>query len=225
MLTVAQAAERLGVSRHEVHRLVARGDLTAERAGSVFLLHEDELRRRNAVAKGRGRLWSPVTAWAAVELLDGASTRLIDQPRTSRLRARLRTLSAEEVHRLAGRRAATHRFHASSRARSLLEAALRPAGVSVVAQPEAARRFGLTGVEREGRLEGYLEGDLDCLVRRCRLTSDAGGEVTVRQVPPDLGLGDVWGCVPLTALDLMDSVDPRERARGRDVLDELLQGV
>lgn len=225
MLTVAQAADRLGVSRHEVHRLVARGDLTAERVGSVFLLHEKELRRRSAVAKGRGRLWSPATAWAAVQLLDGRPTHLIDQPRTSRLTARLRSLSAEEVHRLAGRRATTHRFHAPPRARALLEAALRPAGVSVVAQPEAARRFGLAGVEQDGRIEGYLVGDLTRLVRRCRLRSDAGGEVTVRHLPSDLGLVDVWGSVPLTALDLMDSADPRERARGRDVLDELLGGV
>ena len=44
-LTTAQAGERLGLAARTVRRYIASGDLPAERAGHMYLIHPDHLNR------------------------------------------------------------------------------------------------------------------------------------------------------------------------------------
>lgn len=46
MLTITQAAERLGVRRERVWQLVKRGQLKAERFGSVWAVDEKSVQER-----------------------------------------------------------------------------------------------------------------------------------------------------------------------------------
>jgi excisionase family DNA binding protein len=46
MLSTAQAAERLGITRQAVFNLIQRGALTADRVGRAWLVHEDSVERR-----------------------------------------------------------------------------------------------------------------------------------------------------------------------------------
>lgn len=226
LLTVGEAAERLGVSDRHVRRLAEEGDMPARRLGESWFIDERALTRRVRRAPGTGRTWAPQTAWAAVDLLTGGNGRaLLDQPRISRLRSRLRTLTAPEMHRLAENRAQPHRFHASPRARVKLADVLVASGVSALEQQDLARRFGLAPVEGSQRVEGYLLGDFEALQSRLRLDPSAEGEVVIRHVPVHVDPSALLGTETVVALDLMDSDDVRERAAGREVLDRLLHRV
>lgn len=226
LLTVREAAERLGVSDRHVRRLAEEGDVPAHRLGESWFIDERALTRRARRAPGAGRTWAPRTAWAAVDLLTGGNGRdFLDQPRISRLRSRLHTLTAVEMHRLAEKRARPHRFHASPRARAKLADALVASGVSALEQTDLARRFGLAAVEGSQRVEGYLLGDLEALRLRLRLNPSAGGEVVIRHMPADVDPSALLDTEAVVALDLMDSDDVRERAAGREALDRLLHRV
>lgn len=226
LLTVGEAAERLKVSDRYVRRLVEDGDVPARRLGESWFIDERALARRARRAPGIGRTWAPRTAWAAVDLLAGGNGRaFLDQPRISRLRSRLRTLTAAEMHRLAENRARPHRFHASPRARAKLADVLVPSGVSALDQSDLARRFGLAAVEGNQREEGYLLGDLEALQSRLRLDASAAGEVVIRHIPAPVYPSALLRTETVVALDLMDSDDVRERAAGREALERLLHRV
>lgn len=226
LLTVGEAAERLGVSDRYVRRLAEDGDVPARRLGDSWLIDERALARRVRRTPGTGRTWAPRTAWAAVDLLTGGNGRaFLDQPRISRLRSRLRTLTAPEMHRLAENRARPHRIHASPRARSKLADVLVPSGVAALEQSDLARRFGLAAVEGSQRVEGYLLGDFEALQSRLRLDPSAEGEVVIRHVPANVDPSALLGTETVVALDLMDSDNVRERAAGREALDRLLHRV
>ncbi len=96
-ITVADAAERLGVSAHEVRRLVEAGTLSAERVGRMLLLDERSVMRRARAHVGRGRTLAPGTAWAALWEASGERAGWLDRGARSRLRSWLRTRSPEHI--------------------------------------------------------------------------------------------------------------------------------
>lgn len=225
MLTTAEAAELLGVSPREVRRLSSTGVLTGWRVGSTLLIDSADVHRRQRQSRRPGRTWSARTAWSALAMLSGSATDLIDQPRRSRLLARLRSLDATQFHALAIHRAESMRFHASERAVGRVMAALVPTGVSAIADEATAGGFGLAAVTVETRVDGYLRGGLESLIARARLTPEASGNVTVRLLPDGLTVDHLLGGRPVVALDLMDSDDVRERASGREILEGLLRAL
>lgn len=95
-IVTQEAASQLGVSQRQVQRL-ARGGRFVSRtvAGRTVLAG------RSLVAvsrsRGRGRRWDDRTVAAAAELLDSGSTESIEGSQRSRLRARLRTISVQEL--------------------------------------------------------------------------------------------------------------------------------
>lgn len=211
------------ISPREVRRLSANGALAGLNSGGVLTFEQTDVYRLMRTPRRAGRIWSPRTAWAALEMLSGWQTTLVDQPRRSRLLAKLRSIDAEQFHRLASNRAKVHRFHASERGLTRLVRYLEPTGISGVADEVRARRFGLAAMPVEDRVEGYFQDGLEDLIRRCHLKPDPIGNVTIRTTS-DLGIIErALGSVPLIAVDLMDSDEVRERARGRDVLEESLR--
>lgn len=226
MVTTHNASEILEVSPGEVRRLSASGTLQPVKIGGRLLFDTNQIQRIKRMHRTAGRAWSTRTAWAAVELLGGKGTALIDQPRTSRLRSQLRDMDALRFHGLARGRCHTSRYHASPRALDRLTALAHPTGVSVLATDGGARRFGMAAVTTEHRFDGYVLGDkVDMAVNRCRLRLDPAGNVTLRALDA-AGLADrVLGSDALVSLDLMDSDDVRERAAGREMLDRLLDAL
>lgn len=225
-VTVQEAAASLGVTPREVRRLIQQGDLPAVRFGATLVVSSRDVARRQREAVSPGRIWAPQTAWAALDLLQGgAADGMLDQPRRSRLRSRLRGLDGAQIHRLAGRRARIHRFHASPRALALVRGELVPAGASALAdEASAASRFGLTPASSASSADGYFRGDLSGLVSALRLVPDSSGQTVIRHLAEGLILPREFGDAVI-AVDLMDSDDPREREGGRSMLDELVARV
>lgn len=125
------------------------------------------------------------------------------------------TLSAEDVVARARNRATVHRFAG-------LDAAVRRAASEVIDTGSAATRLGLTASRR---VEGYLAiEDLEGLVRRYRLHDDLDGTLTLHATSFDLDTVRILAeqGVVLTALDLAESLDPRERDAGLDALTSYL---
>ena len=64
-VSVAQAAERLGVSVPRIHQRIADGSLSAERIGSQWAVDERSLLRIQERSKA-GRPYSARSAWAVI---------------------------------------------------------------------------------------------------------------------------------------------------------------
>lgn len=214
LLAVSEAAERLGVSTRQVQHLVARGGLRQVARG---VLDETSVDRLLAVRGGsHKRAWSEATAWGAVSLLSGAEAEWMGESQRSRLKGRLRRLSAAELVERARERAEVTRYRAHSRAGQYLLGEL-------VYATDVAGRLGLAATND---IDGYLAADdLAGVVARHGLIRDDEGRVTLRATSMDLDAVRDLGkrSVVLAALDLAESLDVRERRAGLDALDRALE--
>lgn len=209
VLSTRDAAERLHLSPRQVQRLVAHGDLRQPVRG---VLDADSVDRYEAAARGaRRRPWSPETAWAAVALLSGVTPASPHGSQLSRLRARLRAISAEDLVERTRARAEVTRWLAHRSSVPRLRA-------DVIVPALAA--LGLAAVPDAG-VDGYVPvARLAPLVAAHGLVDDLGqGQVTLRATGerPDL-VRDLAGRGVLGALDLATSLDPRERRAATDAL-------
>ncbi|WP_105031271.1 helix-turn-helix domain-containing protein [Arthrobacter ruber] len=225
-LTVAEVAERLGITRQSIHELIDRGRLDSlGAAGRTIIVDPASVER--LLAGGhvlrRGRAWAEGSAWAAISLLSGMRASWMSASEVSRLKNRLRHSSAEDVHFLARDRAVTRRFRASSDAIPILEANLLATGGAAMRDAETAEVFGLSG--GGGTYEGYaMSGDADQLAAGLGMREDPRGNVTIREVASNRAFDDDRVPVAAIALDLMDSLATRERSAGMRVLGDLLRG-
>ncbi len=214
LLAVSEAAERLGVSSRQVQNLVASGELRQVARG---VLDETSVERLTAIRGGsHTRAWSQATAWGAVALLSGADATWLGETQRSRLKGRLRALGATELVERARERAGVTRYAAHSSAGQYLLAEL-------VYAADAAGRLGLA---QTNNIDGYLAvGDVVGLVSRHGLIRDDEGSVTLRATAMDLDVvGDLSKrSVALTALDVAESLDVRERRAGLVALDHALE--
>lgn len=215
LLAVTEAAERLRVSSRQVRYLAASGELRLLARGVV---DEASVDRLQAVRRGsHRRAWSEHTAWGAVALLSGAEATWMGESQRSRLKGRLRVVSAEGLVERARDRAVLNRYagHASTGERLRAE---------VVDTTGAATRLGLA---ETSAVDGYVAADwLDELVTRHGLIRDDSGNYTLRATIMDLAIVRplAQGTV-LAAIDLAESLDVRERRAGLDALDDALARV
>lgn len=101
-LTVSDVARQYGRSDRFVQQSLADGRLAGHRRLGRQVTVDDIAARAWGRSLGRGRVWSPETALAALEILDTDDTdRLVSSAR-SRLRARLRSMSAQEIAHAVG---------------------------------------------------------------------------------------------------------------------------
>jgi hypothetical protein len=214
LMAVSEAAERLRVSTRQVQHLVARGELRQLARG---VIDETSVERLLAVRQGsHKRAWSEATAWGAVSLLSGGDAEWMGETQRSRLRSRLRGLSATELVERARQRADVTRYRAhSSAGRHLL-------GILVYATNVAGR----LGLAETNDVDGYIAAaDVASVVRNHGLIRDDEGPVTLRATTMDLGIvrGLANRSVVLAGLDLAESLDTRERRAGLDALDRALE--
>ena len=62
-VTVADAAEMLGVSQEQVGRLLLRGELAGSKWGRSWMIHLNSVHRYKDLHPGRGRPFPPARAW------------------------------------------------------------------------------------------------------------------------------------------------------------------
>lgn len=220
-VTTAAAAGRLGVSQRQVQRLIAHGDLPANRtAGEAWVVDALALNALVRARPERGRPWAPGTAWAALWRLSGLEVDWLDRRSGSRLAGRLASLDAEGLLHAARRRATVRHFRASDSFIAALTAAVVRTGTSAM----TPTTFGMA--RDTAHVDGYCdEGALAGLVREFHLVEDARGNVTLRTAPLlALSIGD-RDEMPraVVAADLAESLEVRERSAGLRVLEGLLR--
>ncbi|QOR70536.1 helix-turn-helix domain-containing protein [Ruania alkalisoli] len=212
-LTLKEAAARLGVTPRQAQRLARSGRLQiVGHRGPVALVDDTGLAR--AASARAGRLWSPVTAWAAIDSLQSGHTGRLAGSALSRLRHRLRAISAEELVRLCAGRASLWRGNLTRRSSDQLRAEIYPSGQSLLADPQVAALLGLSGGPA-GRTEGYVNaGEWKRTQARFGLEADAEGVVLLRISTESPAAGLVS-----TAVDLVETGTVRERSAALALLE------
>lgn len=129
-LTVAQVARAYGRTDRFVQLAVAGGMLARHRSFGRLSSVDDVAARAWSRALGRGRRWGPEVREAALDLLPGNDTPRLSSSERSRLRARLRVMSAQDIAHASGGLGAWARYRTDD------VAGLQPAGPSAMADTE-----------------------------------------------------------------------------------------
>lgn len=169
LLSVSEAAKKLGVDPSRIHARIREGSLPAEKVGNQWAIAMRDLRRVMHHA-GPGRPLSFKSAWALLAVAaNSQAVAELSPPDRSKARARLRNLLGDASSRVApdeavaviaralGNRAERRLFIASPRDLADIrnDKRVQPSGVSL---PESNMSAG-------GSAEGYvLSGELSALV-------------------------------------------------------------
>ena len=224
----ARAAEILGVSQQEIRRLVRTGVLRGTLVANRTMVDRTSLEHRAYRPPAPGRARTPANAWGLLRLLAGVDVDFLGPVVRSRLRASLRDVTPDRLRQATARRATSHRYRLPAR---------------YVPAVRAERGLVLTGLSAVGDDASYdLVGSGDAGVdayctaqTRERLEKAFGlvvgdelSELTLRETT-HLGLARGAGAeepgvalVPAVCLDLMDSLDSRVVAAGRQQLQTLI---
>ena len=219
-LSIAQAAEVLGLNESRVRALAARGDLRARKIGSRWLVDDASVRARRERGASEGRPFSPRVAWAYLLLLSGEPVAWLDAASRSRLRARLRHDPVARVLPRLRRRAEVRHYRAAASALALIESAadLVRSGVS------AAGDYGAS-IRASGQLDGYLTSS-----RMRKIAYQAALEpvdpreanVVLRvSALPFVLRGRKIAPAGAVAADLLESVDQRTSRAGNELAERL----
>jgi hypothetical protein len=209
-VSVVEAAAALGVSDRQVRHLVSRGELFSPRRGRISAVSlRDHVARRGEV---QARVWSPRTAWAALELLTGGAAHWLGSSQRARLRRELIELDAERVVSKLRNRAEVRGYRVAEARVPAVEA-----DVAVVRPKESG-------------LDGYVEERvLYRLVSSEQMVKAVPGDVTLRVLPPEVGQDFAEMVISqgqvVAGVDLMTSHDAVERRMGHRVVTEALYWV
>lgn len=228
VLSVAEAAARLGVSVPRIHQRIADGSLPAERIGSQWVVDE-----RSLVAVGErkspGRPLSRRSAWALIALSvdDQQVMAELAPSERARARARLAHLLAE-VSKPSRSEADVRRVAAALRARLRNRAArvlLEAAEVDLPALRADPRWRALVNSAVSGiaspEVEGYVaENDLEGLSRDFLLVPSAGDGNVIAHVVPS-GQPAYPESLLRLAVDLAEHRGPREESRAAELLHQV----
>jgi excisionase family DNA binding protein len=215
LLSVNEAASRLGVSPAAIRQRIASGRLPAIKRGRSWWLDERAVQRHVRQPAPSGRPLSPSIAWAVILLASGdekGARRLARRDRyPSRMRAWLKRHPLEEhasklrlraeVEDLAG--------HPSELERLLRRPDMLATGVS------AGDVIGLVG--KGSGVEAYAPvGHRPAILGEHALTPAGDGPIRIRWVPDELWPhldrdGDRRPPRAAVLLDLLESDDPRAR--------------
>ena len=224
-VSVAQAAERLGVSVPRIHQRIADGSLVAERIGSQWVVDERSFLHIQERSKP-GRPHSARSAWAVIAVSEKNRDRIRPSERAAWARARMQLnrllepaldpASGEEAVRdLAVSLRSVFRNRAQRR---LLRAA--PADLADLRADDRWAMLvdlGAIGIAAAD-VEGYLrESDMDGVVRDYLLVEADGDANVVLHVIPDAQYPHPDSRLRLAA-DLAEHRGPREEARAAELL-------
>lgn len=218
-LTVAQVADRLGVSVSRVNQLVSTGDLRSDQLGAITVIAEAHVERRLSLRPGNGRRLTPPNAWGILAMASGQRAPWLSPDTRYRLRRLLAKHGLPALRARLVERGTPSGFRAHP---SLLRAireddALMLTGVTAAAE----LRLGLLAGDA---IDAYVtERSLSGIVARHRLQNSQDPNVVLRSVPsfvPDWPPNRIAPKAAI-ALDLLEGEDPRSRQVGEDLLRRL----
>jgi len=211
-ISVSEAARVMGVSDARARRLAADGRIHARLVGGRWLIDASSL----PSAPRRSRPMSPKVAWALILLSEGVAVDWIEPRESYRLRRALDRLAADDQPELLLRSWAASR--AVRRQLSAPEVARLRSDPRVVLSGVSDQRSGMSSA---GGMEGYVLAEEADAVFHDHLLIDAGPSSDV-----------VLHCAPLipeapvplllVAADLAEHDGPRELARARELIGNLL---
>ena len=219
-MTTPEAAEKLGVSRLQVARLVRNEELDAIRsAGGVYLINAESLERYRILFRGKGRPWDKNVSWAALWILSGLTAEWLTYAQRQRLSARLKNIEAIDLAWAARKRAKTIQFRLVQSFFPSAEDMLSSSGVS----SDIMLQGGLT--PRTRKIEGYInENRLEEFIKKYHAVQGEDANAIIHIIPnPPFTLDD-YPQMPVAAsvVDLCASLDARERNAGITTLKGLL---
>lgn len=215
---MAEAAARLSITDDAVRKLIASGELPAERVGNkTWLVSTEAVERRLEHEPRDGRRLALPNAWAALFMLVGEDVPWLDQPNRWRIRRYLATRRPSEDRSRFASRGRPRRFRAHP---SLLEAVRADSALMLTGTSGATeRRLGLIG--GGGEVDAYVSSaDLDAVVRRHHMQPSGDPNVVLRVVDPFTTPWPPARVAPASAiaLDLLDSPEPHAKQVGEEVL-------
>jgi hypothetical protein len=218
-LTVAQAADRLGISVSRVNQLVSTGDLRSDHLGAITVIPEADVERRLSLRPGDGRRLTPSNAWGIIAMASGERAAWLSPDTRYRLRRLLEKQGLPALRARLVSRAVAHGFRAHP---------------SVLAAIRDSEDVMLTGVAAAAELRlGLLAGDavdayvaeraLPRIVARHHLQDSQNPNVVLRSVTSFVPSWPPSRIAPKAAiaLDLLEDPDPRSRQVGRELLERL----
>lgn len=210
VLSINEAAERLGLDAGRVRRLAASGQLDAHKIGGRWLVDERSVARRRASDTRSARPLSPRSAWGLLWAADGRPTPWLAPNERTRALDRANTWTIEDWAWATQRRAARHRFrgHPSVLPKIRNDARLVRTGASVRSLP-----VDVTASDTEA----YVPPDLlSTVVDDYALIASDQPNVVLLEPPADLWVFDSpdapWTVV---VVDLLDAGDDRSRRAAR----------
>jgi excisionase family DNA binding protein len=218
VLTVDEAALRLGVSDQEVRRLIRAGTLPSRRVGRTLVIADDAVDSRARLGITRGRSVSARTSWAMLWELSGERADWLDRVGRSRLRSRLQRSTTVQLVAAARSRSDKHQLRVQPFYRDRVlqvdgvvlsgMSAANAVGADIVAVEAADEIYcstsTLTGLHRDFGLSG--RGEANLIVRVPRFD---GLPLTDRERMP----------AAVIAVDLAESGDVRTRRAGLTLLE------
>ena len=189
-----QAASMLGVSAHEVSRLVRNETLLATKTDvGIYIIEPNSLHELAAKKRPKGRPWSAAMAWGsliALEKMDRLKPNKADELELEelepnphqelsyyqkrRLHIALSTLSVDDFVSKIRNRATIRRFSCSASFIDDLKQQLVLTAVS-------SEHLSLLGLSvSTDIIDGYCTGSLDKLISSCHLVSDNDGKCIIR---------------------------------------------
>lgn len=216
---------QLSVSIQTVHRLAAEGELeTMEGSGSRLLVTSASLRRSMQHTKNAGRPYSPQLALGMLHMLSGEETPWMNHRQRCRIEAFLSSATAEEIAWATRKRARTERLWVVEVA---LERIASHLILGAATGPSLSRTFGLADGKQ---VEGYVSAAGWERIEREFHPQQADGDdnLVVHVVDDEVAQAaqrEDRRVMPLAvcAIDLMDSLNPRERGAGLRTVEQLLR--
>ncbi len=227
-VSVAQAAERLGVSVPRIHQRIADGSLVAERIGSQWVVDERSLLHIQERNKA-GRPHSARSAWAVIAVSENDRDRLRPSGPAAWARARMQlkrllepALDPASGEEAVGDLAVSLRSVFRNRAQRRLLRAAAADLADLRADDRWARLvdLGASGIASPD-VEGYLgESEVAGVMRDYLLVEAASDANVVLHVIPDAQYPYPDSRLRFAA-DLAEHRRPREEARAAELLHEL----
>ncbi|MGQ0630279.1 MAG: helix-turn-helix domain-containing protein [Sporichthyaceae bacterium] len=230
-LSVAEAAERMGVDRSRVEQLLWSGRLAGRRAGRIWLVDGQSVADAQVHPSPPGRPMAPVRAWALLDLVAGGSAPWLPAVARSQVRARISGLAQADAAA----------WRALLRARShVLQVRVHPGAVRSLLGDLGAEGFaagsaravelGADLVDLDPRHEVYVRSERWAVVAGRWHAHESAVDANLRvRLPRDVwpfGEGDAAIAAVVraaVAADLLESAEPRAVAAGLAMLRDLLE--
>ncbi|MFQ4149763.1 helix-turn-helix domain-containing protein [Arthrobacter sp. LAPM80] len=221
-MTTEEAAQELAATRAMVHKLLKNGSLlVAGRAGRSILIDSASVQRYKNRRTLKGRSWNAATAWAALNIIEGGTPGWIDATARYRIKQRLKIMDPAELAAAVGTKDEVKRYRIAPAGIPRAADYFLPTGTTALNDSVVAERFGLAA-GRTDILEGYVDSvRAPMIVNGLSLVEDPAGNIIVHIVDDGYAFEGPGTPDAVIAVDLMESLNSRERAAGKNMLEKI----